>query len=159
MAGETLRRRLQASEAERRRWARELHDATLQELGGLRSCCPQPGAASDPERLAAAVDEAVEQLAGATADLRALITDLRPAALDELGIEAALDGARRSRRQPRRASTSGWRSSWSSAGRHSAELESTVYRLVQEALTNVVKHAQAQPAPRSRCSSATAGSR
>ena len=143
MAGETLRRRLQASEAERRRWARELHDATLQDLGGLAILLSSARRSEDPERLAAAVDEAVEQLAGATADLRALITDLRPAALDELGIEAALDAL-----ADRVGSQAGLdvRLAVELAGRHSSELESTVYRLVQEALTNVVKHARAQSA-------------
>jgi signal transduction histidine kinase len=140
MAGETVRRRLQASEAERRRWARELHDATLQDLGGLRILLSSARRSEDPQRLAAAVDEAVGQLVGATADLRALITDLRPAALDELGIEAALEAL-----ADRVGAQAGLdvRLRVDLADRHSSDLESTLYRLVQEALTNVVKHARA----------------
>ena len=47
----------------------------------------------DPERIAAALDDAIELLTDGIADLRSLITDLRPAALDELGPEAALRDA------------------------------------------------------------------
>jgi signal transduction histidine kinase len=146
-ADETLRRTLQASEAERRRWARELHDATLQDLGGLRIELSSARRSDDPERVAAAVDEAVDHLARATADLRALITDLRPAALDELGIEAALDAlAERIRSQADLRvgfSVALAREAGGVPTRHAPELESTVYRLIQEALTNVVKHANA----------------
>jgi signal transduction histidine kinase len=146
-ADETLRRTLQASEAERRRWARELHDATLQDLGGLQIELSTARRSDDPERVAAAVDEAVEHLARATAELRALITDLRPAALDELGIEAALDAlADRIRSQADLVvgfSVALARETGEVPTRHTPELESTVYRLVQEALTNVVKHAGA----------------
>jgi len=146
-ADETLRRALEASEAERRRWARELHDATLQDLGGLRIELSSARGSEDPRRVAAAVNQAVEHLARAIGDLRALITDLRPAALDELGIEAALDAlADRVRSQADLVLSFSVTLARDAAGvptRHTPELESTVYRLVQEALTNVVKHAQA----------------
>jgi signal transduction histidine kinase len=91
----------------------------------------------------AAIAGAVEQVGTEIANLRALITELRPAALDELGLVPALTSLLQ-----RTASTSGLEveSDLQLAGedaRLSPELETTVYRLVQEALTNVVKHAEA----------------
>jgi len=142
---QALRRAIEASEAERRRWARELHDETLQQLAGMRVLLAGARRSGDPERVAAALDGALELLATGIDDLRALITDLRPAALDELGVQAALETL-----VARVAVQSGleieaeialaperWR------GGDDA-LESTTYRLVQEGLTNVVKHADAQ---------------
>ena len=85
-----LRRSIEASEAERSRWARELHDETLQQLAGLRVLLGGARRSGDSERIAGALDEAMEMLTDGIADLRSLITDLRPAALDELGLEAAL---------------------------------------------------------------------
>src|SRR5438105_2911599 len=76
-----------AVEQERRRWARELHDETLQNLAGLliRLSSARRGGRSDI--LSAAVDETISGLQQEIANLRSLITDLRPAALDELGME------------------------------------------------------------------------
>ena len=86
-----LRRSLRAAEEERRRWARELHDETLQGLGGLRVVLSSARRSRDLPSLHAALDGAVEQLGEEIANLRALITELRPAALDELGLGPALD--------------------------------------------------------------------
>ena len=88
---EALRRSIEASERERSRWARELHDETLQQLAALRVLLSGALRSGDPERLQTAVGDAIEHLKAGVADLRSLITDLRPAALDEFGIEAALE--------------------------------------------------------------------
>jgi signal transduction histidine kinase len=142
-----LRRSIEASEAERARWARELHDETLQQLAGLRVLLGGARRSGDPERIAAALDEAVEMLTTGIADLRALITDLRPAALDELGLEAALRTlAERVARQSGLEIDLDVDLAWErgdSPTRHTQEVESAGYRLVQEALTNVIKHAGA----------------
>jgi signal transduction histidine kinase len=136
-----------AAEQERRRWARELHDDTLQDIGALRVLLGSARQGADPEHLAAAVDHAVERLAEQANVLRSLITDLHPAALDRLGIGPAVDALiERAREQ------SGLDISVSidlayESGREerrlAPETELAVYRVVQEALTNVMRHAEA----------------
>jgi two-component system, NarL family, sensor histidine kinase DevS len=98
----------------------------------------------DPGPAAAAIDDAIEMLGQGIADLRALITDLRPAALDEFGTQAALETltARVARQSGLSIDISVERDD--APARHTGEIESTIYRLVQEALTNVVKHARAR---------------
>ena len=137
---ERLRRSLQAAEAERRRWARELHDETLQALGGLKILLSSASRTDDPEPMRTAMHHAVDQLAGDIDSLRALIAELRPAALDELGLGPAITSL-----SQRTASSSGLdvRVALELPGDPGADLATTVYRLVQEALTNVVKHANA----------------
>ena len=145
-ASRALRLSIRAAEEERGRWARELHDQTLQELGALRMLLSSARRAS-PERLAETVDDAVELLGDAVGELRHLITDLRPAALDQLGVKAALDTlADRVRRQSGLTIELDVELAYEAGGserRHDPELEAALYRIVQEALTNVVRHAQA----------------
>ncbi len=144
---EALRRSLEASERERSRWARELHDETLQQLAALRVLLAGARRSGDRERLETAVGEAIEHLKTGIGDLRSLIADLRPAALDEFGIEPALATlVARVAEQSDLAVTLelDLGSDDGAAGsRHPAEVESTVYRVVQEAVTNAVKHARA----------------
>jgi signal transduction histidine kinase len=136
-----LRVAMRASEAERRRWARELHDDTLQGLGGLRMLLTAASRGSDPERLRDAVGDAVERIEEEIHGLRGLIRELRPAALDELGLAAAIEGlaTRASDRQQidvaaevRLPST-----------RYAPELETALYRIIQESVSNAVRHAGA----------------
>jgi signal transduction histidine kinase len=136
-----LRESLAAAERERRRWARELHDETLQALGGLRMMLSSAARRGDPERLASAVRNAVVLLESEIGGLRRLIADLRPAALDELGLVEAIDGLR-----TRIAAQEGLEIDVEAdlGERLAPELETAVYRIVQEALTNVVKHAGAR---------------
>ena len=91
VASERQRQRLAAAEAERRRWARELHDDTLQSLSALRIGLSTAARSERPEALRDAFAKAIEQLEESITNLRALITDLRPAALDELGTQAAVE--------------------------------------------------------------------
>jgi signal transduction histidine kinase len=138
-----LRKSIEAAEAERRRWARELHDETLQALGGLKVLLSGAARLDDAEAMRPAIASAVEHVTTEIANLRALITELRPAALDQLGLVPALRSL-----LGRTASTTDLEVDGDVAlaredRRLAPELETTVYRLVQEALTNVVKHAGA----------------
>lgn len=134
-----LRHVLRASEEERGRWARELHDETLQGLAALRVGLSAAARAPDAEALRAHVREAVDHIAHEIENLRAIITDLRPAALDQLGLEPALRTL-----TSRLAETDGLEVQLAvELDRLEPEVETTVYRLVQEALTNVKKHAGA----------------
>ena len=143
-----LRRSIKASEDERRRWARELHDETLQELAGLRVMLGGARRTGDAAALTEAIDGAIELLTVGVSNLRSLIADLRPASLDELGVEAALESL-----IDRVRTTSGLQVQYAielpdggdgAATRLDPEIEATVYRLVQEALTNTTKHAGAE---------------
>ena len=141
-----LRSAMAAGDAERQRWARELHDETLQGLGGLKVLLASVLQRGDPEENEAAMREAIEEIETAIGNLRAIITDLRPAALDDLGLRAALSALIERRGQDALEITSELRLPDPRAGdeRLSPEFETTIYRLVQEALTNVVKHARAR---------------
>lgn len=88
---ELHRERLAAAEAERGRWARELHDETLQSLAGLRLQLAAARRTGGLDVLEKAVAEAIAHLEEGISNLRSLVTDLRPAALDEIGLKAALD--------------------------------------------------------------------
>ncbi len=140
---ERLRRSLDAAEEERRRWARELHDETLQGLGGLRVILSAALRRCSEEAVAELVREGVGQVEREIENLRAIITELRPAALDELGLRAAVD-ALVARVSTVEGLTIDCALDLSGIDeRLGQELETTVYRVVQEALTNVAKHAHA----------------
>ncbi|MBI5105121.1 MAG: GAF domain-containing sensor histidine kinase, partial [Solirubrobacterales bacterium] len=138
-----LRAALESSEAERRRWARELHDETLQGLAVLKVLLSAASRSDDVERLRGAVADAVEHVTTEIANLRALITELRPASLDALGLGPALESLAQ-----RVASVEGLHVDAAveldGAERLPAEMETAIYRVAQEALTNVAKHAKAQ---------------
>jgi signal transduction histidine kinase len=142
-----LRTSLAAADAERRRWARELHDETLQSLGGLRVLLSAALRGENLERTQAAMRQAVEQIEHEIANLRAIITELRPAALDELGLRTAIEALLDRHREE-----SGFQidaeltlpGPVAGAERLDHNLETAVYRMVQEALTNVAKHARAR---------------
>ena len=138
---DALRRVVHAQELERRRLARELHDETGQALTsillGLRTV---DDAATDDDRHAAAA--AVRELVVATLqDVRRLAVELRPQALDDFGLVPALERL-----------TQGFGEQTGlivelEAGleeRLPPEIETALYRIVQEALTNVLKHARAR---------------
>jgi two-component system, NarL family, sensor histidine kinase DevS len=138
---------LAAADAERRRWARELHDETLQGLGGLRVLLSSALRRGDPERAQQAMREALEHIEREIENLRAIITELRPAALDELGLRTAIEALLDRHREQSGCQVDSeltLRGPAAEEERLDAEIETTVYRLVQEALTNVVKHACAE---------------
>jgi signal transduction histidine kinase len=138
---ERLRHSLRAAERERARWARELHDSVLQGLGSRRVSLSSALKRGDRPALEKAVADAVEDIGRDIDELRALITELRPATLDQLGLRAALEDL-----AERVSGSAGVELDTDlsiAAERLDPELETVVYRLVQEALTNIAKHAAA----------------
>jgi signal transduction histidine kinase len=141
VAKDTLRRVDEAQELERRRLARELHDETGQALTSILLGVKAIRASSttaDAERAESDVRALIVQ---ALQDVRALAVELRPTALDDFGLVAALE---------RLAETFQARSGLKTLvqanidGRLPPEIETVLYRVVQEALTNVIKHAGAE---------------
>jgi len=143
---ERLRRAMEAAETERRRWARELHDETLQGLGALKVLLGTANRMQDPDQVRGLLDAAIEHVGGDIENLRAIITDLRPATLDELGLVPALTSLAQ-----RTASRAGLDMLTDLPDAEETErlpvgIETTVYRIAQEALNNVTKHAHATTA-------------
>jgi signal transduction histidine kinase len=132
------RRLVEVQEAERRHIARELHDEVGQVLTGLNlllGMSPRATADTVETRLGEAralVEELIEKV-------DELSLDLRPAMLDDLGLLPALLW-----HFERYATQTGVRVSLEHSGmerRFATELETALYRVVQEALTNVARHA------------------
>jgi PAS domain S-box-containing protein len=140
---QTLSRRLvEIQESERRYVARELHDEAGQALTslmvGLRLLERE---AQRPEAVVAGVAELKRMVDGVLENLHRLAMDLRPASLDHLGLVAAL-------RQYAEAVSDqhGLVVQFETVGFHDrlpSDVESSIYRMVQEALTNVIRHARA----------------
>jgi signal transduction histidine kinase len=134
-----LRRLAQAQEDERRRISRDLHDQIGQTVTGLslslkaleRDGAMTPSRMTSLQAMVAAISRDIHQAAVA----------LRPSVLDDLGLVRALQALAASS-----AEASGMRIDVQAVGlttRLSSEIETVIYRLVQEALTNVMKHAEA----------------
>jgi PAS domain S-box-containing protein len=130
------------SEEERRRLSRELHDETSQQLAalilGLRSLRDRTGPDGPAAAALGGLQEQAEQVGEV---LHRIAYDLRPAVLDELGLETALRDA--VERWSRRAGIPAEFFGTLGPTRLPADVETHVYRMVNEALTNVLKHAQA----------------
>jgi signal transduction histidine kinase len=149
VAEDRTRDSIAATERERGRWARELHDESLQSLAGLRVLL-SAARRTDPEELDGLLAQGIEQVDGAIAEMRRLIADLRPTTLDELGLAPALEAL------GERTVASGAvdvemnidlePDAGETERRLVVELEDTVFRLVQEALTNVARHSGADRA-------------
>jgi two-component system sensor histidine kinase UhpB len=139
---ESARRALAAQEAERRRIARELHDEIGQVLTGLilRS---ETLSRRAPDDLRGDLEELREAARHGAEEVRTIAQRLRPEALDELGLQSALfalctavserTGLRIARTLERDLPLS-------------AEQELVIYRVAQESITNVVRHAGASHA-------------
>ena len=144
---ERRRQRIAAAEQERARWARELHDETLQNLAALRLGLAAQLRNSRPDTMIEAIREAIAELEREIRTLRALVTDLRPAALDDLGVQAAIeDLAERARGRGLEVALAIDLAYDQGRGRnrHVPEVETAMYRIVQESLNNVTKHADAR---------------
>jgi signal transduction histidine kinase len=136
----------QGQEEERKRLARELHDDTAQALIALRQQVEmaQKRVADDPERAAERLIQVRAMLAETLEGVRRFSRDLRPIYLDDLGLLPALEML--TREADRREKLSVELSVSGSARRLPPDLELVTYRIVQEALHNVVQHAEADQA-------------
>ena len=145
---EKLQLSIEASERERHRWARELHDETLQELGALRVLLETSAGREGSELPADVRRLAIEHVDRGIRNLQGLITELRPAALDDLGVGAAIEALARqsSERFGVEIDVDVDLAAEGEAGpsRLPPDIEATIYRLVQEATNNAIKHAEPQ---------------
>lgn len=141
--GRWLSEVIRAQEAERRRMSRELHDEAGQLLTALLMRLGSLEQASDiqDERLrdVRELKQLVRQLMN---ELHRLAVELRPAAIDQLGLVGALDGYLREFSARTGIAAKFERSSADTLD-VPPDAEIAVYRVVQEALTNVAKHAEA----------------
>jgi PAS domain S-box-containing protein len=146
MAEQRLQNTIDAAEQERSRWARELHDETLQALAVLRMRLSSALREDSSEKLEDTGHAAVEQIDEEIEKLRRLITELRPASLDTIGLEAALQAVAEQHEDGGLTVDSQVQLPRAEEDRPTPVLETAVYRLVQEALNNVAKHSLAEHA-------------
>ena len=142
VAGDALRRIVEGQELERKRLARELHDETGQALTsillGLRSI--EDATRDDPQVRESAL--ALRELVVSTLhDVRRLAVELRPKALDDFGLVPALE--RLAETFAEQTEVDVHVQAALGDERLDPEIETALYRIVQEALTNVIKHAHA----------------
>jgi signal transduction histidine kinase len=132
-----------AQEEERQRIARELHDGLVPLLASLSIRLHTVGRRLDREEHPAAGElrELAEQAQASSRDIRRLIHDLRPVALDELGLVPAL---REHLAHCEREQGLAFELAADMGGRLPSSVETTLFRIVQEAVNNVLQHAQAR---------------
>lgn len=141
--GELLHKLISAHEEERKRIARELHDETSQSLAALTvaldTAAMSPHSEAEMEaKLSSMKTMAVKLLDG----VRQMIFDLRPTVLDDLGLLSAIRWYAKERLSPLgvkvRVEMSG------TERRLPSQIEIALFRVVQEAVTNIAKHAEAE---------------
>jgi signal transduction histidine kinase len=138
VARDALRRIVAAQELERQRLARELHDETGQALTSILLGLKQLESAGSTEAVAALRELVVATLQ----DVRRLAVELRPKVLDDFGLVPALE--RLTEGFVEHTGIAVDLEASSLAERLPREVETAIYRIVQESLTNVVKHARAE---------------
>ena len=145
---ELLQQTITAQEEERQRIARELHDETLQSLSaslfGIKAAEASLHQAAPPAHIEDSLSQVKGRLTGTIREVQRVIYDLRPILLDELGLVAAINSI-----ADQRLRTQGIEADVQVVG-HSRRLdphqEVAVFRIVQEALQNIVRHAEAHSA-------------
>ena len=135
---------LRAQEEERRRISRELHDETGQALMVIRLYLEMLNETLQDKKNKGKVAETIEVVDRSIEGIRRIISKLSPMALQELGLFAALRKEAKDLEKNRGVKTRV--AIAEDVGRLSSETEMTVYRIVQEALHNVAKHAKAEKA-------------
>jgi signal transduction histidine kinase len=138
----TVQRIVGGQEQERRRLSRELHDETGQALTSILLGLKAIEDTQGTERFPAALAELREIVVATLQDVRRLAVELRPKALDDFGLVPALE--RLTGFFAEQTGIAAHLESRLPESRLPSETETVLYRVVQEALTNVVKHAQAE---------------
>jgi two-component system sensor histidine kinase UhpB len=136
---ESARRALAAQEAERLRVARELHDEVGQTLTAVALQVER--VAGDFPAQASSLREIVETLHHSLGDVRRIVRELRPEALDDLGLTDALISL--CLRMEQQSGLTVLRELEGGLPALSAEVELVIYRVAQEALTNALRHSRA----------------
>jgi signal transduction histidine kinase len=142
VAQDSLRRAVAGQELERRRLARELHDETGQALTSILLGLKAVEEAGSEPKMREAAGELRELVVATLQDVRRLAVQLRPKALDDFGLVPALE--RLTQTFTEATGIVVQLEARLGADRLPAETETTLYRIVQETLTNIVKHAQAR---------------
>jgi PAS domain S-box-containing protein len=139
-----LRRIISAQEDERQRVARELHDVTSQALAtlgvGLEVITAAPQ--SDVKERETQMDGIKSLLAATSKDVHRLIYDLRPSLLDDLGLSAALRSCAHNSLDA--AGVEVYVEAAGQEKRSPPEVEIALFRIVQEAIANIARHAHAE---------------
>ena len=147
---------IRAQEQERRRIGRELHDEPVQSLStaAMRLGALEEELGREPalERVRARVADVRDLLIGVLWDIRKMIVALRPSDLDDLGLAPALSAFARARLDE--AGVTLELDAHAPRARLPEEVETAVFRIGQEAVTNIARHAQARHARITICESA-----
>jgi signal transduction histidine kinase len=135
---------ISAQEDERKRIARELHDSTGQSLTSLLVGLKNLKEAPTPDEIDCRIDELRNVVSHTLNEVRGMAWQLRPSSLDDLGLSSALkhyidDYQRRYAIQLEFVENGSYE-------RLPPEVETSIYRVIQEALTNVARHAHASAA-------------
>lgn len=133
---------IEAQEIERRHLARELHDEIGQALTAVKINLQTLQHSPDKNKIASSVQDSISIVEVALQQVRSLSLDLRPSLLDDLGLVAALRWY--VDRQSQRGKITGELIVEPLEIKLLPNLETTCFRIVQEALTNIVRHAKAQ---------------
>lgn len=132
---------LEVQESERRHISRELHDEIGQALTAVKVNLQAARRSLPSEEVLAQLDESIDVVERTLEQVRDLSLDLRPSLLDDLGVVAALRWY-----IDRQAQRAGFEAQFTAdlpELRLPPELETTCFRVVQEALTNIIRHANA----------------
>ncbi len=142
MQQQLLARIISVQEEERRRIARELHDETSQAIATLSVNLDFLKSTASDERLRERLARLREITDGTLEEIHKVIFDLRPRILDDLGLEPAIGGYLESHLAP-----AGIEAAFEAHGferRLPPAVETASFRIIQEAVTNVVRHARAR---------------
>jgi len=138
-----LAKTISAQEEERKRLARDLHDDSAQTLTAVLMTlkAAEDALIADPEVARAALAQSRSQLEIALGEIRKAIGDLRPSALDDLGLASAIRAYADERLRPR-----GINLSMATSGderRARGAVATAIFRIIQEAISNVAQHSSA----------------